>query len=92
VVKHPHSLALEFKDFRIVIVLYIGFELEEYLKFKTIENVYFICMDEIMNDVIEFRGIPLKFIDSKDFQEKVKEKKPTLMPEILELIGEYSGK
>ena len=92
VVKHPHSLELEFSDFRIVIVLYIGFELEEYLEFKAIENVYFICMDEIMNDVIEFRSIPLKFIHSKDFQEKVKEKKTTFMPEVLELIGEYSGK
>jgi hypothetical protein len=36
VVKHPHSLELEFKDFRIVIVLYIGFELEEYLTFNPI--------------------------------------------------------
>ena len=92
VVKHPHSLELEFKDFRIVIVLYIGFELEEYLTFKAIENVYFIYMDDVMNGVIEFRGIPLQFIHSKDFQEKVKEKKPTFMPEVLELIGEYSEK
>ena len=92
IVKHPHSLVLEFLDYRIVIVLYIGFEHEEYLKFKVIENVHFICMDEIMNDVIEFRSIPLQFIHSKDFQEKVKEKKPTSMPEVLELIGEYSGK
>jgi len=92
IVKHPHSLELEFLDFRIVIVLYIGFELEEYLKFKAIENIYITCMDEIMNDVIEFRGIPLKFIHSKDFQEKVKEKKPMFMPEVLDLIGEYSEK
>ena len=72
IVKHPHSLELEFSDFRIVIVLYIGFEHEEYLKFKLVENVFFICMDEIMNDIIEFRSIPLQFIHSKDFQEKVK--------------------
>lgn len=92
IVKHPHSLELEFKDFRIVIILYIGFEYEEYLKFKSVENVYFIYMDEVMNGVIEFRGIPLQFIHSKDFQEKVKEKKPMFMPEVLELIGEYSEK
>jgi hypothetical protein len=45
------------------IILYSGFELNEYNELKNRANVHFICFSDIIPVMVEFQNIPIKVID-----------------------------
>ncbi len=63
IIPHEHSIEVSNKCITISIILYSGFELNEYSELKNKTNVHIICFSEIIPEMIEFQNIPIKIID-----------------------------
>lgn len=57
VTAYPHSIELRKKEVILSIILYVGYEKNEFLKYKTESNVYFISFSNVVLNMQEFKEI-----------------------------------
>src|SRR5690606_7937591 len=61
----PHKFSIEVynDNITIIIILYSGFELNEYLDMKHRKNLHIISFNSITNTMVEFEQLNVKYID-----------------------------
>jgi hypothetical protein len=59
----PHSIEISNEEINISIVIYSGFELNEWLTLKNQPNLHLICMSSIITEMVEFKDMNIKYID-----------------------------
>lgn len=64
VIPKPHSIEISNADIYIAVILFNGFEKEEYETLKTKKNHHVISFDTITQTMFEFENMPIKHIDS----------------------------
>lgn len=78
IIPNEFSIEASNKDITIIILLYVGFETEEYQSLKTRKNVHIISFDKIVLDMVEFKKIPIKIIPTLAFAQTVIERAKSL--------------
>ena len=63
VLPKPHSIEISNKEISVSIVLYSGFELNEWNTIKNQPNSHLICLSSIITEMCEFEGMNIKYID-----------------------------
>ncbi len=63
VIPKPHSIEISNDDICIAIIVFVGFEKEEYNTLKTKNNHHIVSFDRITQTMIEFKDMPIKHID-----------------------------
>ena len=63
VVPNKYSIVIENEHITIIIILYVGFEIEEYEILKSKKNVHIITLTDIIPRMVEFKNIQIKYID-----------------------------
>lgn len=63
VIPKPYSIEISNADICIAIIVYVGFEKEEYNTLKTKNNYHIVSFDRITQTMIEFKNMPIKHID-----------------------------
>lgn len=71
---HANSIELSNVDVKIFIVIYSGFEIEEYITLKNQNNVHLVCLDFVSLELIEFANLPLKKVDKLAWMFAIMEK------------------
>lgn len=57
VIPHKHSIEICSYTIRVFIILYVGFEQNEYLQFENLPDVHFVCLDRSIQVMYEFKDI-----------------------------------
>ena len=63
VIPKPYSIEISNADICIAIIVFVGFEKEEYETLKTQNNPHIVSFDRITQTMIEFKNMPIKHID-----------------------------
>ena len=63
VIPKPYSIEISNADICIAIIVYVGFEKEEYNTLKTKNNHHIVSFDRITQTMIEFKNMTIKHID-----------------------------
>lgn len=63
VIQKPHSIEISNADICIAVILFSGFEKEEYETLKTKDNLHIVSFDTITKTMVEFEKMPVKHID-----------------------------
>ena len=63
VIPRAHSIEISNDAICIAIIVFVGFEKEEYDTLKTKNNPHVVSFDRITQTMIEFENIPIKHID-----------------------------
>jgi hypothetical protein len=63
VIPKPYSIEISNADICIAIIVYVGFEREEYNTLKTKNNHHIVSFDRITQTMIEFKNMTIKHID-----------------------------
>ncbi|MFA9212404.1 MAG: hypothetical protein ACEQSR_00965 [Candidatus Methylacidiphilales bacterium] len=63
VTPYKHSIQISNSEITIAVVLYVGFETNEYLQLKNKANVHFISVSKVIPEMCEFEEMHIKFID-----------------------------
>lgn len=58
-----HSIELSNNEISINIILYVGFESDDYYTINRKNNLHIIAFNEIVPSMIEFTGLNVKFVD-----------------------------
>ena len=58
-----HSVEISNSEISISVIIYAGFEAEEYLELQNKHNVHFVTLSQTITKMIEFKNIPVKYID-----------------------------
>ena len=64
VIPKPHSIELSNADICIAVILFSGFEKEEYKALLTKDNFHIVSFDTILQPMVEFENMFIKHIDS----------------------------
>jgi hypothetical protein len=63
IIPKPHSIEISNSDICIAIIVFVGFEKEEYDTLKTKKNHHVVSFDRVTQTMIEFENMPIKHID-----------------------------
>ena len=63
VIPKPHSIEISNDEILFSIILYSGFELNEWLTVKNHPYYHLICLSSIITEMCEFEGMNIKYID-----------------------------
>lgn len=63
VIPKPYSIEISNEEISISIVIYSGFELNEWLTLKNQPNSQLICLNSIITEMVEFKDLNIKYID-----------------------------
>lgn len=63
VIPKTHSIEISNASISIAVILYVGFEKEEYQALKKKHNFHIVAFESIMLDMSEFENLPIKHID-----------------------------
>jgi hypothetical protein len=63
VIPQPHSIEISNEEINVSIVLYSGFELNEWLHIKNLPNHHLICLSYVITEMCEFEDMDIKFMD-----------------------------
>lgn len=63
VIAFKHSIKISNKNVTVAIVLYVGFEKNEYLDFKEDRNLHLITFSDVIPFMIEFKKLNIKHVD-----------------------------
>ena len=63
VIPKPHSVEISNAEICIAVILFSGFEKEEYEALLTKDNFHIISFDTILQTMVEFENIPIKYLD-----------------------------
>ena len=63
VIPRAHSIEISNDAICIAVIVFVGFEKEEYDTLKTKNNHHVVSFDRITQTMIEFKNIPIKHID-----------------------------
>lgn len=58
-----HSILIFNSEVMLAVVIYSGFETHEYDFLKCYKNLQLLTFSDVMLDMVEFRGVPLKYVD-----------------------------
>lgn len=59
-----HSIEIFNDDITIVVIIYVGFELEEYENLKNRKNLHIVTFSMAVPEMIEFKNLNVKYIDT----------------------------
>jgi hypothetical protein len=71
VIPHDYSIELFNEDISISIVLYVGFEDDEYNRIKNKNNFHIVSLCDVVPEMIEFKVLNVKFIDKTAFMNMI---------------------
>ena len=63
VIPKPHSVEISNAEICIAVILFSGFEKEEYEALLTKDNFHIVSFDTIIQTMVEFENIPIKYLD-----------------------------
>lgn len=63
IIPKPYSIEISNANICIAVIVFVGFEKEEYESLKTKNNHHVVSFDRITQTMIEFKNIPIKHID-----------------------------
>lgn len=63
VIPKTHSIEIFNAHINIAVILYVGFEKEEYRILRTKDNFHVVVFESFMLDMCEFENLPIKHID-----------------------------
>lgn len=63
IIPKPYSIEISNDEICIAIIVFVGFENEEYEILKNRKNYHIISFDKITQTMIEFKHLPIKHID-----------------------------
>ncbi|MBC7749933.1 MAG: hypothetical protein H7Z76_15390 [Methylotenera sp.] len=63
VIPKPYSIEISNANICIAVIVFVGFEKEEYETLKTKNNHHLVSFDGITQTMIEFKNMPIKHID-----------------------------
>lgn len=63
VIPKPHSIEISNNEICIAVILYSGFEKEEYEALKVKDNFHIVSFESIVLSMCEFENLPVKHID-----------------------------
>ena len=64
VTPRDHSILIQNDLIIIAVVLYSGFEENEFNEIKVLDNLHLVALSEVILEMIEFESMNIKFIDS----------------------------
>ena len=63
IIPREHSIEVSNSDITISIIVYAGYEGQEYHDLKNRKNVHVVCLSDIILEMCEFENLPMKYID-----------------------------
>jgi hypothetical protein len=63
VTQKPYSIEISNEDICIAVIIFVGFEKEEYESLKSKKNHHIVSFDTILQTMFEFENMPIKYID-----------------------------
>lgn len=63
VVPKQYSIEISSNEITIIVILFVGFEQEEYKEIKNRKNLHIVSFADVVPDMTEFRELNVKFID-----------------------------
>ena len=63
IIPKKYSIEVSNNDITVLIILYSGFELNEYYELKNRTNVHLVCLSDVIPEMVEFQNMHIKFID-----------------------------
>jgi hypothetical protein len=71
VIPHDYSIELSNEDISISIILYVGFENEEYNRIKKNKNFHIVSLSDVVPEMVEFKDLNVKYIDKLAFMNMI---------------------
>jgi len=63
IIPKKYSVELSNNDITVSIIIYSGFELNEFYELKNRTNVHLVCLSDVIPEMVEFQNMHIKFID-----------------------------
>lgn len=63
IIPKEYSIELSNNDITVSIIIYSGFELNEYYELKNRTNLHLVCLSDVIPEMVEFQNMHIKIID-----------------------------
>ncbi len=64
VIPKDYSIEISNENITIVVIIYVGFESEEYEKLKNRKNLHLVTFSKVVPEMVEFEKLNVKYIDN----------------------------
>ena len=64
VIPHPYSIEISNEDITISVILFVGFETDEYKELKDRNNFHIVSFSRVVPEMVEFENLNVKYIDN----------------------------
>jgi len=64
VIPKDYSIEISNDDITISVIIYVGFELEEYENLKNKKNLHIVSFSRVVPEMVEFKNLNVKYIDN----------------------------
>lgn len=64
IIPKENSIEISNDNITIVVIIYVGFELEEYENLKNRKNLHIITFSKVVPEMVEFENLNIKYIDN----------------------------